>query len=112
MDFLRQEGPLAVQSPPTTILSREERMAASKTFRCGESRFQDILRELQSLGARVEGSEQAGTLAGETILGRFEASYSHDGDELTVTVTRKPSLVTDSFLQERLDKLAHKYGAE
>ena len=87
-------------------------MAASKTFRCGESRFRDILGELQSLGAQVQGSEREGILAGETILGRFEASYAHDGDALTVTVTRKPSLVTDSFLQYRLDKLAHKYDAE
>ena len=83
-------------------------MAASKTFRCGESRFKDILGELQSMGAQVQGDERAGMLSGDTILGRFEASYSLDGDKLTVTVTRKPGLVSDSFLQERLDKLARK----
>lgn len=85
-------------------------MALSKTFRCSPENAKKALAEMESLGANVEGNASGGTLRGDTLMGHFEGTYLHDGENLTLTITKKPPLIPESFLQGRLDDLAKRYG--
>lgn len=87
-------------------------MTLSRTFACSADEVGEILDEVRKLGARVEGDTASGNLGGDTPLGRFEGIYAHDGERLTLTITKKPVLVPDSFLESRLDEIARKYGRE
>jgi len=86
-------------------------MALSRTFACNPAEMDKILDEVRKLGAIVDGDPAGGTLTGQTPLGAFEGSYAHDGQQVTLTITKKPALVPDGFLESRLDEMARKYQA-
>ena len=85
-------------------------MALSRTFKCGAEDLARLLDELKGLGAQVEGDERAGRLAGDTIVGRFEGTYEHDGDSLTIQVTAKPSLIPEKVIESQMDDLIRRFG--
>ena len=87
-------------------------MAVSRVFTCGSENLARFLDEIRGFGIRVEGDAAAGRLIGDTPMGQFEGTYAHDAGRLTLTVTQKPALVPDSFLESRLDELARRYGME
>ncbi|MFQ5767216.1 MAG: hypothetical protein ACE5ID_04455 [Acidobacteriota bacterium] len=82
----------------------------SRRFRCEASTVGSILEEVKALGATVEGDEHSGKLVGQTFIGRFEGTYHHDGEHLTLTITQRPSVISDDLLSNRLDELAQRYG--
>jgi hypothetical protein len=43
---------------------------------------------VEAMGAVLEGDEKAGTFAGKGV----EGEYSVEGDQVTVTITKKPAL--------------------
>lgn len=87
-------------------------MALSRTFDCKTDELDKILDEVRKLGAVVEGNPSSGTLTGQTPLGAFEGTYAHDGQQVTLTITKKPALIPDAFLENRLDEMARKYSTE
>ncbi len=87
-------------------------MTLSTTFPCDAASVGKILSELKSLGAEVQGDDRSGKLVGNTMMGHFEGTYEHDGTSLTLSITQKPALIPESFLQGRLDELARKFGGE
>jgi hypothetical protein len=85
-------------------------MALTRTFKCSPQDLSRILEEVKSLGASVEGDARSGRLVGDTLMGHFEGTYEHDGESLTLAITKKPALIPESFLAGRLDEMARKYG--
>ncbi len=43
---------------------------------------------VEAMGATLDGDEKAGTFSGRGV----EGNYSVDGDQVTVTITKKPAL--------------------
>lgn len=86
-------------------------MSLSRTFPCSAGQVGRMLEMVRELGAEVDGDERTGRLAGNTFLGRFEGTYAWEADQLTLTITRRPPLVTESFLMARLDDMARRFGA-
>lgn len=86
-------------------------MSLSRTFPCSAGQVSRLLDMVREFGAHVEGDAQAGRLAGDTFMGRFEGTYAWQADQLTLTITRRPPLVTEAFLNARLDDMARRFGA-
>lgn len=53
---------------------------------------------------RLDGNEQKGTFEGSTPVGDFEGSYVIAGDDITVTIDKKPFLVSHSRIQDEFEK--------
>ncbi|MFQ5669313.1 MAG: hypothetical protein ACE5HD_02195 [Acidobacteriota bacterium] len=85
-------------------------MDLSTTFKCDAGRVPDIIKDLKALGAEVQGDGRSGTLKGATLVGIFEGAYRHDGESLTLTITRAPAALPPSFLKDRLRDVARRYG--
>ena len=86
-------------------------MSLSRTFPCSADQVGRLLDMVREVGAQVEGDERTGRLAGDTFMGRFEGTYDWQPEQLTLTITRRPPLVTEAFLQARLDDMARRFGA-
>jgi hypothetical protein len=52
----------------------------------------------------LAGDEQHGNFEGDTLLGKFEGSYAIDGDDITITIHKKPFLVSNGKIQEEFEK--------
>ena len=81
------------------------RDAPERTWRCPPSTFRSALEELRSFGGTVQGSDSQGDLVLSTPAGRLEGRYSFDGEEFTVTITRKPAMIPIDMIWSRLDQL-------
>ena len=56
----------------------------------------------------LEGDETIGVFQGSTPVGGFEGSYQINGDDITVTIDKKPFLVSNSRIQEEFEKALQK----
>lgn len=56
----------------------------------------------------LAGDDQHGNFEGSTPLGKFAGSYSIDGDDITITIDKKPLLVSNSRIQEEFEKALKK----
>ena len=52
----------------------------------------------------LAGNDQTGNFEGNTPLGKFAGSYSIDGDNITITIDKKPLLISNSRIQEEFEK--------
>ncbi|WP_330444098.1 hypothetical protein [Flavobacterium sp. C4GT6] len=52
----------------------------------------------------LAGDDQHGNFEGSTPLGKFSGSYSIDGDNITITIDKKPMLISNSRIQEEFEK--------
>lgn len=52
----------------------------------------------------LAGNEQQGNFEGSTPLGSFEGSYAINGDDITITIHKKPFLVSNSRIKEEFEK--------
>ena len=87
-------------------------MALSKTFKCDADKLSRILEEVKTFGVQVQGDDKTGKLVGETMMGHFEGTYAYDGENLTLTITEKPAMIPESFLEGRLEEMVKKYSSE
>lgn len=53
---------------------------------------------------KFNGNEQLGSFEGSTPIGSFEGSYTIDGDNITVTIDKKPFLVSHGRIKEEFEK--------
>jgi len=81
-----------------------EETRSTRAYRCSPSRLRSALGEIRALGGRVEGSESEGEVSIPTPLGDVKGLYTFDGEELSVTLTRRPAMVPERLIWERLDE--------
>lgn len=53
---------------------------------------------------QFNGNEQLGSFEGSTPIGSFEGSYTINGDSITVTIDKKPFLVSHGKIKEEFEK--------
>ncbi|MFP9113231.1 hypothetical protein ACLI1A_04775 [Flavobacterium sp. RHBU_3] len=53
---------------------------------------------------KLDGNEQKGSFEGSTPVGDFEGSYVINGNDITVTISKKPFLVSHGRIQEEFEK--------
>ncbi len=71
----------------------------------------DLLSKIRSTvgdKGQFAGDEQNGNFEGNTPLGSFAGSYAIDGDDITITIDKKPFLVSNSRIQEEFEKALKK----
>ena len=56
----------------------------------------------------LNGNEQQGTFEGSTPVGSFEGSYTIQGDDITITIDKKPFLVSHGKIKEEFEKALKK----
>jgi hypothetical protein len=52
----------------------------------------------------LNGDEKQGSFEGSTPVGSFEGRYIIDGDDITITIDKKPFLVSNGRIQEEFEK--------
>ena len=57
---------------------------------------------------RLSGNEQQGTFEGSTPIGSFEGSYAIEGDSITITIDKKPFLVSTGMIKDEFEKALKK----
>lgn len=57
---------------------------------------------------QLEGDDSLGVFEGSTPIGKIEGSYSIDGDSITITIDKKPFLVSEGKIQEEFEKALKK----
>ena len=57
---------------------------------------------------RLDGNQDSGNFEGNTPVGSFEGSYTIAGDDITVTIDKKPFLVSNGRIQEEFEKALKK----
>lgn len=71
----------------------------------------ELLNKIRStVGSKgtLDGNEQKGNFEGSTPVGSFEGSYVIAGDDITVTIDKKPFLVSNGRIQEEFEKALKK----
>lgn len=71
----------------------------------------ELLNKIRStVGSKgtLNGNEQKGSFEGSTPVGSFEGSYVIAGDDITVTIDKKPFLVSNGRIQEEFEKALKK----
>jgi hypothetical protein len=57
---------------------------------------------------KLAGDETQGNFEGSTPIGKFEGSYRIEGDQITITIDKKPFLVSNSRIKEEFEKALKK----
>ena len=57
---------------------------------------------------QFNGNEQQGNFEGSTPIGSFEGSYTINGDDITITIDKKPFLVSHNRIKEEFEKALKK----
>ncbi len=71
----------------------------------------DLLTKIQSTvgdKGKLAGDTSQGNFEGNTPLGKFEGAYSIDGDDITITISKKPFLVSANRIKEEFEKALKK----
>ena len=72
---------------------------------------QELMNKIKSTvgdKGKVNGNEQQGSFEGSTPIGTFEGSYVIAGDDITITIDKKPFLVSNGRIQEEFEKALKK----
>ena len=67
----------------------------------------DLLEKIRSTvgnKGNLAGDEQQGNFEGDTPLGKFGGSYAIDGDDITITIDKKPLLVSTGRIKDEFEK--------
>ncbi len=54
------------------------------------------------------GNEDQGSFEGNTPLGKFAGSYTIEGDNITVTIDKKPFLLSHGMIKDEFEKALNK----
>jgi hypothetical protein len=57
---------------------------------------------------KLAGDEQQGSFEGSTPVGKFEGSYTIAGDDITITISKKPFLVSANRIKDEFEKALKK----
>ncbi|WP_297333200.1 hypothetical protein [Flavobacterium sp.] len=57
---------------------------------------------------KLAGDEQQGSFEGSTPVGKFEGSYAIAGDDITISISKKPFLVSTNRIKEEFEKALKK----
>jgi len=57
---------------------------------------------------QLEGDDSLGVFEGSTPVGKIEGSYRINGDDITITIDKKPFLVSESRIQDEFEKALKK----
>lgn len=71
----------------------------------------DLLTKIKStIGdkGQLAGNEQQGSFEGSTPVGSFEGSYAIIGDDITVTISKKPFFLSHGRIKEEFEKALKK----
>lgn len=52
----------------------------------------------------LSGDEERGNFEGSTPIGSFQGSYSISGNDITITIDKKPFLVSNSRIKDEFEK--------
>jgi hypothetical protein len=56
----------------------------------------------------LSGNEQQGNFEGDTPLGKFEGSYAIEGNDITITIDKKPFLISNGMIKDEFEKALKK----
>lgn len=56
----------------------------------------------------LNGNEQQGKFTGSTPIGSFEGSYTINGDDINITIDKKPFLVSHDRIKDEFEKALKK----
>jgi hypothetical protein len=73
-----------------------------------KSQLLDKIRNTVGTKGNLNGNEQQGQFEGSTPIGSFEGSYTIDGDDITITIGKKPFLVSHGRIKEEFEKALKK----
>lgn len=62
------------------------------------------IRNMVGTKGKLAGDETQGNFEGSTPVGSFEGRYAIEGDSITVTIDKKPFLVSNSRIQDEFEK--------
>ena len=79
-------------------------MAACDPFKISfqgsaEELFEKIKKLVQENGGTISGNSSGGSLSVSTPVGKVDADYSVSGQECTITITKKPFLLSCSAIE-------------
>ncbi|MBF00509.1 hypothetical protein [Flavobacterium coralii] len=57
---------------------------------------------------KLAGDEQQGSFEGSTPVGKFEGSYTIVGDDITISISKKPFLVSTGRIKDEFEKALKK----
>ncbi|AWH86711.1 hypothetical protein HYN59_17070 [Flavobacterium album] len=57
---------------------------------------------------KVSGDERQGNFSGETPVGDFEGTYTIEGDNINIDITKKPFLVSTGMIKDEFEKALKK----
>ncbi|MBY8962644.1 hypothetical protein KJK34_07755 [Flavobacterium sp. D11R37] len=57
---------------------------------------------------KLAGDEQQGSFEGSTPVGKFEGSYKIVGDDITISISKKPFLVSTGRIKDEFEKALKK----
>ena len=56
----------------------------------------------------LNGNEERGSFEGSTPIGSFEGSYTIEGNDITITIDKKPFLVSTGMIKDEFEKALKK----
>lgn len=64
----------------------------------------------QTVGEKghLAGDANNGNFEGSTPIGKFEGTYAINGDDITITIDKKPFLVSNNRIKEEFEKALKK----
>lgn len=94
-----------------TIITQKQYIMANQFILNYPGDKKDLLNKIRNtIGDRgnFAGDEQHGNFEGNTPLGSFAGSYAINGDDIAITIDKKPFLVSNSRIQEEFEKALKK----
>lgn len=71
----------------------------------------ELLNKIRStIGSKgnLNGNEEHGSFEGSTPVGSFEGSYTIEGNDITITIDKKPFLVSNGMIKDEFEKALKK----
>lgn len=73
-----------------------------------KSQLLNKIRNMIGDKGRLSGDDQQGNFEGSTPVGSFQGSYNIEGDDITITIDKKPFLVSHSRIRDEFEKALQK----
>lgn len=73
-----------------------------------KSQLLDKIRSTVGSKGSLNGDEQQGNFEGSTPIGSFQGSYVIEGNDITITIDKKPFLVSNNRIKEEFEKALKK----
>jgi hypothetical protein len=85
-------------------------MANSFTVNYPGDKSQLLNKIRSTIGSKgtLNGNEERGSFEGSTPIGSFEGSYTIEGNDITITIDKKPFLVSTGMIKDEFEKALKK----